>query len=159
MSTIRITKEFNFEMAHALLGYNGPCRSIHGHSYYLYVTLRGEPVHDGSSPDDGMVMDFSEMKRIIKESVISRFDHALVLNAATPEERIEALQGFDNLVLVPYQPTCENLLADFAARIRPLLPGHIHLFSLKLCETVTSSAEWFADENDEGSATGTYKAQ
>lgn len=148
MITIRITKEFKFEMAHALLGYNGPCRNIHGHSYYLYVTLKGEPVNDRTSPNDGMVIDFNEIKDIIKNSVIDQFDHALVLNAATPEENLKALQGFCNIVLVPYQPTCENLLVDFAERVRKLLPARISLFSLKLCETVTNFAEWFADENN-----------
>ncbi len=43
MAIIRITKAFNFEMAHALLGYKGPCKHIHGHSYELFVTVKGKP--------------------------------------------------------------------------------------------------------------------
>jgi 6-pyruvoyltetrahydropterin/6-carboxytetrahydropterin synthase len=147
MAHIRITKEFKFEMAHALLGYDGPCKNIHGHSYYLYVTLSGEPIIDVNSPHNGMVMDFSEFKKIIKESIVDRLDHALLLNSETPAEELKALEKFNNIVIVPFQPTCENLLIDFAERIKPLLPGHLKLFSLKLCETVTSYAEWFAEEN------------
>lgn len=149
MTKIRITKEFKFEMAHALLGYDGPCKNIHGHSYYLYVTLAGEPVNDPASPHNGMVMDFSALKKMIKQSVTDRLDHALLLNAATPPEQLKALKDFDNIVLVPFQPTCENLLLDFAERIKVLLPGNVKLHSLKLCETVTSYAEWFAEDNEE----------
>lgn len=147
MSTIRITKEFKFEMAHALMNYDGPCRNIHGHSYYLYVTLTGEPVQTTGSPDCGMVLDFGKLKKIVRETIVDELDHALLLNDQTPEEEVRALKNFNKVVLVPFQPTCENLLIDFAARLKPLLPAHINLFSLKLCETVTSFAEWYASDN------------
>lgn len=147
MSYIRITKEFRLEMAHALLGYDGPCRNIHGHSYILYVTLIGEPINDSLLSNDGMVMDFNHLKKIIKTSIVDEFDHALVLNSAIPEEQIKTLELLNNLVLVPYQPTCENLLIDFASRIMKLLSHNIKLFSLKLCETSTSYAEWYASDN------------
>ncbi len=54
---------------------------------------------------------------------------------------------FGNTVLVGYQPTCENLVADFAGRITPQLPSRVKLHSLKLYETATSFAEWFASDN------------
>ena len=62
---IRLTKEFSFEMAHALAGYDGPCREIHGHSYKLFVTVRGIPEQNPNSPKFGMVMDFGDLKRIV----------------------------------------------------------------------------------------------
>ncbi|MEI6123556.1 MAG: 6-carboxytetrahydropterin synthase [Bacteroidota bacterium] len=147
MAIIRLTKEFKFEMAHALLGYDGPCKNIHGHSYYLYVTVKGQTIDNNDSSQNGMVMDFTELKEIIKSEIIDRLDHALALNKKMPKEIITSLKLFDNLVLLPYQPTCENMLIDFAERIQKKLPSHISLYSLKLCETVTSSAEWFADDN------------
>ena len=147
MATIRITKEFKFEMAHALMNYNGPCRNIHGHSYYLYVTLIGEPHPERGSSEAGMVLDFGQLKNIIKTSIVEDLDHALLLNDQTPATEIAALKNFNKVVLVPFQPTCENLLVDFAARVKPLLPSHVKLFSMKLCETVTSYAEWFASAN------------
>ncbi len=64
MSKIRITKEFHFEMAHTLLGYDGPCRNIHGHSYELKVTLLGVPIDDPKNPKLGMVMDFGDLKKL-----------------------------------------------------------------------------------------------
>jgi len=148
MSKIRLTKEFKFEMAHALQGYEGPCRNIHGHSYYLYVTVIGEPVCDHNSPVNGMVMDFTELKNIVRTEITDQLDHALVLSDKIPPQLLAALKGFNNIILLPYQPTCENMLQDFAGRLQKKLPAHIRLFSLKLCETVTSSVEWYASDND-----------
>ena len=81
---IRITKEFKFEMAHALLGYDGPCRNVHGHSYELSVTVIGKPIEEKSHAKLGMVMDFGDLKRIVKDEVVDVFDHALVLNREMP---------------------------------------------------------------------------
>ena len=81
MAAIRLTKEFSFEMAHTLAGYDGPCREIHGHSYKLFVTVKGEPVADAAEPKYGMVMDFGELKRIVGRLIVDRYDHALVMRA------------------------------------------------------------------------------
>ena len=86
MAVIRLTKEFSFEAAHALDGYDGPCREIHGHSYRLFVTVKGTPAEDASNPKCGMVLDFGVLKRIVSEEIVSRFDHALVLRASESGE-------------------------------------------------------------------------
>lgn len=149
MAVIRITKEFKFEMAHALWGYDGPCKNIHGHSYYLHVTITGEPLNDPSSPKNGMVMDYSLLKKLIQKNITDPLDHALLLNANTPHKELEKFNNmFDNITLVPFQPTCENLLTDFAERIQKLLPKGIKLYSLRLSETVTSFAEWYSEDNN-----------
>jgi 6-pyruvoyltetrahydropterin/6-carboxytetrahydropterin synthase len=148
MARIRITKEFKFEMAHALWGYDGPCRNIHGHSYYLLVTIIGEPLNDPSSPKNGMVIDYTVLKKIVRENITDKLDHALVLNGNSPHAELEKYNAmFDNIILVPFQPTCENMIADFAERIKVLLPQGIKLHHLHLSETVTSFAEWFAEDN------------
>lgn len=149
MATIRLTKEFSFEAAHALDGYDGPCREIHGHSYRLFVTVKGRLVEDPADPKYGMVMDFGVLKRIVGEEIVSRFDHALILRA-TPQNAPwrEALGGrFRNVVEVDYQPTCENMLDDFARRLARRLPEGVSLQALRLHETATSYAEWLAEEN------------
>ncbi|NTW23256.1 MAG: 6-carboxytetrahydropterin synthase [Lentimicrobium sp.] len=148
MSKIRLTKEFKFEMAHALAGFPGPCRHIHGHSYELFVTVKGIPVSDEKSPYFGMVMDFGQLKDIVRNQIINEFDHSLVLHRATAPPQITELGDFvSRLILVDYQPTSENLLIDFAERLKGQLPPEVSLFSLKLRETVTSYAEWFATDN------------
>lgn len=148
MAKIRLTKEFSFEAAHALGGYDGPCREIHGHSYRLFVTIKGEPSTDPMNPKQGMVMDFGVLKKIVHEEIISRFDHALVLRSTADKELLKLLTvQFDNLIEVDYQPTCENMLDDFARRIIGRLPEGVTLHSLRLHETASSYAEWFAEDN------------
>ncbi len=149
MATIRLTKEFSFEAAHALEGYDGACREIHGHSYRLFVTVKGRPCADESHPKCGMVMDFGDLKRIVGEEVVSRLDHAFVLRRSPANEALARLLGerFHRLVEVDYQPTCENMLADFAARIARRLPDGVELHALRLHETATSFAEWYAEDN------------
>ena len=133
-------------MAHALWGYDGPCKNIHGHSYYLYVTIIGEILQDDNSPKNGMVMDFGELKSIVKSEIVDELDHALAIYDKTPKHIVDSLKPTFNLVLTPYQPTCENLINDFAMRLKTKFSPHIKLFGLKLCETVTSFAEWYAED-------------
>lgn len=146
---IRVTKEFSFEMAHALWNYDGPCRNVHGHSYRLFVTVSGTPLSDPDDPKNGMVIDFGDLKNIVSDGIISVFDHAVTISSNQERERTEACRTmFGNTVVVDYQPTCENLAADFATRIMTRLPGEVKLHSLKLYETATSFAEWYASDNE-----------
>lgn len=84
MSNIRITKQFSFETGHALYGYDGKCRNVHGHSYKLSVTVIGMPIGDNSHVKYGMVIDFSDLKKIVQEEIVDVFDHATVFNGNTP---------------------------------------------------------------------------
>ena len=147
MTIIRISKEFNFDMAHALLGYDGLCKNIHGHSYTLVVTVIGTPIGDASSPKTGMLIDFKDLKNIIKTQIVDRFDHALVLNSLTPKELLEMMmKNYEKIVVLDYQPTTENMISDMAEQISRMLPSNLKLFSLRLRETPTSYAEWFAED-------------
>jgi 6-pyruvoyltetrahydropterin/6-carboxytetrahydropterin synthase len=148
-STIRVTREFTFEMAHVLWNYDGPCRNVHGHSYRLFVTISGVPVNDIKNPKNGMVMDFADLKTIVLNEIVNVFDHAVTVSGDFDRYKIEMFkETFGNTVIVNYQPTCENLVGDFAYRIRKLLPAEIRLHSLKLYETAKSYAEWFASDNE-----------
>jgi 6-pyruvoyltetrahydropterin/6-carboxytetrahydropterin synthase len=85
MRKVRLSKEFRFEMGHALLNYDGLCRHIHGHSYKLIITVHGEPVEDKLHPKMGMVMDFSDLKAAVKKPIVDHFDHSLVINKDAEE--------------------------------------------------------------------------
>ncbi len=149
MSNIRITKQFNFETGHALYVYDGKCKNVHGHSYKLSVTVIGKPITDNSNVKFGMVIDFTDLKKIVKEEIVDQFDHATVFNKNTPHiELAKELQSRDHhVILVDYQPTSENMVIDFANRIKNRLPEGIELHSLKLQETETSFAEWYQSDN------------
>ena len=149
MSNIRITKQFSFETGHALYGYDGKCQNVHGHSYKLSVTVIGKPIVDRSNVKFGMVIDFTDLKKIVKEEIVDQFDHATVFNETTPHIELakELKTRGHHVILVDYQPTSENMVIDFAQRIKNRLPEGITLFSLKLQETDSSFAEWFASDN------------
>lgn len=149
VSVIRVTKEFKFEMAHALWNYDGPCRNVHGHSYRLFVTLSGIPIDDPGNPKNGMVIDFTDLKTIVRKEIVNVFDHAVAVSRRFDKTKMDMFKKmFGNTVLVDYQPTCENLVSDFAGRIsRRLTPG-VKLHSLRLYETATSFAEWYASDNE-----------
>ncbi|MBU3680695.1 MAG: 6-carboxytetrahydropterin synthase [Flavobacterium sp.] len=149
MSRIRITKQFNFETGHALYGYDGKCKNVHGHSYKLSVTVIGTPITDRDNVKFGMVIDFSDLKKIVKEEIVDQFDHATVFNQTTPHVSLakELSDRGHHVILVDYQPTSENMVIDFAKKIKNRLPESIQLHSLKLQETDSSFAEWYASDN------------
>lgn len=150
MSNIRITKQFSFETGHALYGYDGKCKNVHGHSYRLNVTVIGMPMSDNTNVKFGMVIDFSDLKKIVKEEIVNVFDHATVFNKNTPHVELakELKDRGHNVLLVDYQPTSEMMVIDFSKKIMKRLPSNIKLHSLKLQETATSFAEWHASDND-----------
>jgi len=148
MNKIRVTKQFNFESAHALWNYDGKCKNIHGHTYKLFVTVVGSPIEEKDHVKLGMVIDFGDLKDIVKTKIIDVFDHAVILNEQAPYGELKKVpQMFERFITTGYQPTCENMVSDFAQIIMKELPRGVELFSLRLYETETSYAEWFAQDN------------
>ncbi|MCK4990972.1 MAG: 6-carboxytetrahydropterin synthase [Bacteroidales bacterium] len=148
MKKVRVSKEFHFEMAHALWNYDGLCRHIHGHSYKLLITIIGEPIEDSNDQKLGMVLDFADLKVVVKEPVVDYFDHSLVINRGAenylPDEPNEM---YNKVHLMDFQPTCENLVLYIAEKVQARLSPGIGLYSVKLYETATSYAEWYAADN------------
>lgn len=149
MDKIRVTKIFNFETAHALFGYDGKCKNIHGHSYKLHVSILGQPIQDENHPENGMVMDFGDLKKIVNQSIVEPLDHAILLNKNTAHKTLgeDLLAQGHKVILTDYQPTCELMLLDFVDKIQEKLPKEISLVSLKLYETENSFGEWIASDN------------
>jgi 6-pyruvoyltetrahydropterin/6-carboxytetrahydropterin synthase len=139
-------KEFKFEMAHALVGHNGPCKNIHGHSYKLKVTVKGKVKNGTEDSDEGMVVDFTVIKDIVKRIIVDEYDHSLVLWDKMNINQTQ-FEFMNKLILVPFNPTCENLLLSFAKMIAVDLPSHIELDYLHLRETPDSFAEWHQSDN------------
>lgn len=147
---IRVTKIFTFETAHILYGYDGKCKNLHGHSYKLFVTLKGKPIKDLGNEKNGMVLDFGDLKKIVNEEIVNEWDHAVMLNALSPHKELgQSLENQGHKVIYcDYQPTCENMLYDIAKKIKQRLPQQVKLAYLKLHETENSYGEWFAEENE-----------
>ncbi len=141
---IRLTKKFTFETAHALFGYDGKCKNIHGHSYQLEVTVIGKIITDEQHPKRGMVMDFSDLKQIVNQQIVHPFDHALVLEKNSPYQALgkKLEEEQQRIIYTDYTPTCENMLYDFVNKLQPNLPQNVYLQKLSLHETQNSYCEW-----------------
>lgn len=146
---IRITKIFTFETAHVLYNYDGKCKNMHGHSYKLFVTVKGTPINDVEHPKNGMVVDFGDIKKIVKEEIVDVWDHAVLINAGSPHKVLgeDLEQKGHKVIYCNFQPTCENMLYEIARKIQSQLTGGVQLAYLKLHETENSYGEWFAEEN------------
>ena len=145
---VRVTKQFKFETGHAIYGYDGLCKNVHGHSFKLDVTIIGQPINDPDHVKNGMVIDFGDLKTIVNKEIVQPFDHATVLNVKSPHKEIaDEMESRGHKILrVSYQPTCEMMIIDFALKLKAKLPNHLKLYSLKLRETETAFAEWYADD-------------
>lgn len=131
-----VTKIFRFEAAHAISGYQGACREIHGHGYRLDITVSGSTYNENN-----ILFDFKDLKKIVEASVIKDFDHALILKRNTVN--LSATKNLVNKICwIDGEPTAEYLLQYMVNKITPLLPQHIILQRVRLYETDTCYAEW-----------------
>ncbi len=120
---ITVTKIFTFEASHNLPHYEGACHNLHGHSYKLEVTVGGQVETSISNPKCGMILDFKDLKKIVNEVAVDKYDHAYLNDF------------FEN-------PTAEIMVKQIAVDIIAKLPKDKHLVSCKLWETATSYAEF-----------------
>ena len=138
---LQVTKIFHFEMAHAIAGYNGPCKNIHGHSYELHVAVLPAGADDNYIPAPGFIFDFKQLKKIVTSVIIEKLDHKLVLSK-TFVEKNNTIPVKENLFILGAEPTAENLLIYIRDSLKSHLPEGILLYALKIYETNSSYAEW-----------------
>ena len=101
---------------------------------------------DDSSPKNGMVMDFGDLKRIVNEEIIDHYDHAFIINHNMSQDFIdEVKRNYERIIVLPYQPTTELMLIDFSKKIKSRLPGNVQLVKIFLKETEGSFAEWIEE--------------
>lgn len=128
-------------MAHAIHGYAGACKNIHGHSYELEVTVSGCTTKDEYILAPGFIIDFKELKQLVTDSIIRMIDHKLVLSQDYIAEH-PSIRSQENLVMFGAEPTAENLLIHFQQILLQVLPSGSKLVELKLYETKDSFARW-----------------
>lgn len=126
---ITVTKNFRFEACHFLPSYIGACHNLHGHSYKLSVTVTGNVQKDGEKR--GMIIDFKDLKKIVNEQVIDKYDHSY-LN-----------EHFEN-------PTAEIMVEEFGRKLYYHLLDKCILVSVKLWETEDSYAEYIPEHESLG---------
>ena len=131
-------------MAHAIHGYAGACKNIHGHSYELHVTLTSVNDTNDFIPAPGFVIDFKEIKKLVNITLTELFDHKLILSRDFLQEN-PSLSSQENLVIWQAEPSAENILLYIKQTLCKKLPAEIQLAHLKLYETKNSYAEWIND--------------
>ena len=168
------TKIFSFAMAHNLLGHNGLCKNFHGHNYKLHVTIKSNNLTDDSNKQykssSGMVMDFSDLKRIVERYIINIYDHSLLLwdnnnetnnklynmlleaSEEVPNDSYDINKDSSKIWRVSYRPTAENMCYHFYKILKDYIeqennnPIDIRLHSIKIYETDTAYAEYIGEE-------------
>lgn len=120
---VTVTKHFGFEACHHLPNYKGACHNLHGHSYKLDVTVLGDIETDKSKSNYGMIIDFKELKKIVKEVAVDKYDHSNLNDF------------FEN-------PTAEKMVLRIADDIQNKLPKGLFVMNVKLWETESSYAEY-----------------
>lgn len=141
MATI-VTKEFTFDSAHQLVGHDGKCANVHGHTYRLEIALRGKVVDKEGHPKEGFVIDFSDLKKVAKDLIVDKLDHAFI--AKGDEPALETLrENGSKVAVLGFRTTCENMSQYICWKLwQEGLPVHY----VRLWETPTGSAISYIDE-------------
>jgi len=133
-------------MAHAIHGYPGACKNIHGHSYELHVTVTSSKNYTGYIPAPGFVIDFKEIKKLVTGTIIEKLDHKVILSRGFLSEN-PSFSAQENLVTWETEPTAENMLVYIKQTLLERLPAEVKPVHLKLYETKDSYAEWIDDDS------------
>jgi 6-pyruvoyltetrahydropterin/6-carboxytetrahydropterin synthase len=135
-----ITRRLEFDAGHRIPSHHSKCRHLHGHRYAIEITLSGNIITDAGATEQGMVMDYSEVKRIANVAVVDLWDHAFLVYRQDVEV-LQFLQSLDDhkTVVLDSPPTAENL-ALTAFRILDIAyqdtyGNHLRLEQVRLFET------------------------
>ncbi len=139
-SNISITRRLEFDSGHRIPNHDGQCRHLHGHRYAIEVTLTGEVANHPGKADDGMVLDFGDIKRLTNQYVVEPWDHAFLV-AREDEALVAFLASLPNhkTVIMEHVPTVENLATTAFAILQPVFNkafgGRLELSAVRLYET------------------------
>lgn len=137
---ISITRRLEFDSGHRIPNHDGQCKHLHGHRYAIEVTLTGEIAHHPGKADDGMVLDFGDIKRLTNQYIVDVWDHAFLVakEDALLVAFLETLPDHKTVVM-DHVPTVENLANTAFAILQPVFAkafgGRLQLSALRLYET------------------------
>lgn len=144
---MQITRRLEFDAGHRIPNHNSQCKHLHGHRYAIEITLSGEVIKAAGVSDEGMVMDFSDVKRIAKEQVVDAWDHAfLVYRGDKMVMDFLATMPNHKTVVLDVIPTVENLalvaFETLAGAYRDTYGNHLRLERVRLYETPNNWADY-----------------
>jgi len=149
-----ITKCVELDMGHRVPNHKSKCRNLHGHRYKVEVGVDDKLITNEGSSDEGMVIDFSDLKQIMIDEIDSRYDHAFMMyESDTFAHLFQTLKDDDEqrIFFVPFIPTAENIAKYFYSLIKDRLAlKGISIHHVKVWETPTSTAVYTKyDESEE----------
>lgn len=138
---MQITKIMTIDAGHRLVGHQGKCKGLHGHTYKIELTVGAEVLDEL-----GMVVDFSEVKELMREYIDAKYDHKFLISKDDPilsDLLGIVFDGADSIITVPYNPTAENIALDIFQSISGELPRErgISLKKVRVWETPSGFAE------------------
>ncbi|MGY5484124.1 6-carboxytetrahydropterin synthase QueD [Paenibacillus sp. ALE2] len=139
---VNVCKIFQFDASHQLIGHDGKCANVHGHTYKLEVVIRGKVQGSEAISKEGFVMDFSDLKKIVKELIVDKFDHAFIAAGNEPVLKILKETG-SKVCVIGCRTTAENMSKYICYELNK---AKLPVWSIKLWETPTSWAEVFASD-------------
>jgi 6-pyruvoyltetrahydropterin/6-carboxytetrahydropterin synthase len=143
---MHITTRLEFDAGHRIPNHKSQCKNLHGHRYALEITLSGDIITQENTSENGMVMDFSDVKAIAKKAVVDVWDHAFLVY----QHDLEVLNFLNSLpdhktVIFPTIPTAENMVLEafkiLKARYQDTFGNHLKLEKVRLYETPNSWAD------------------
>lgn len=143
-----ITKEIEIDMGHRVPNHKSKCRNIHGHRYKIEVGVRGEIITTQGASDEGMIIDFGDLKQIMVSEIDEKYDHGFACFENDPEELIlnslkELRDKGMKIIFTDFIPTAENLAKHWFEIIKPRLEEkRIALEYVRVFETPTSTATY-----------------
>lgn len=140
-----LKSKVEFDMAHYLSGYKGKCSNIHGHRYTLVAKLKSNTLKEEGQLR-GMVDDFSNFKKVLKE-IAEEFDHKLIIENNSEGEKVaeslKALPNDFNILMLPYRPTAEEMSRDIFRKIKS---KGFSIYEVELYETPSNSCIYREEE-------------
>lgn len=143
---MQITTRLEFDAGHRIPCHKSQCRNLHGHRYAIEITLSGDIIAQDNVSESGMVMDFSDVKRIARESLVDIWDHAFLVYQGD-KEVLDLLNAIPNhkTVVFPTVPTAENMAAEAFKILKGLYKdiygNHLTLERVRLYETPNNWAD------------------
>lgn len=137
----KISREFHFEMAHLLDGHDGKCQNLHGHSYKLQIEVSAPLQTQGAKKS--MVIDFSELKAIVKKYILIPMDHAFIYDTNSQRER-KIAQTLDEIQSKTYPLNTRSTVEEIARHIYNTLKPHLPIHKVRLWETAHAYCEYSA---------------
>lgn len=143
---MQITRRLYFDAGHRIPNHNSQCKHLHGHRYAIEITLSGDVITTEGVSEQGMVMDFSDVKRIAREHVVDAWDHAFLVYRGDKAvlDFLNTLPDHKTVVL-DVIPTAENLAKVAFDLLQPayrdIYGNHLRLERVRLYETPNNWAD------------------